>query len=242
MPVHYAGHPADMKKIMAIARKYNLRVIEDSCQAVAATTDGRAIGSIGDTGGFSLHPLKNINVWADGGVITTNSKEIYDKLILLRNHGMTNRDEYEIFGYNSRLDTIQAVVGNHLIKDVEKITKQRIANARIYDQELSKLTAITIPPRRKNARYVYHLYIIQAKNRDQLLAYLNKNGIEAKVHYPIPLHLQNCAQYLGYRIGDFPVAEKQAKNIITLPVHQHLTKQQICYVVDAIKAFYRLHK
>src|SRR3989344_7618627 len=115
MPVHYAGHPADMKKIMAIARKYNLRVIEDSCQAVAATTDGRAIGSIGDTGGFSLHPLKNINVWADGGVITTNSKEIYDKLILLRNHGMTNRDEYEIFGYNSRLDTIQAVVGNHLI-------------------------------------------------------------------------------------------------------------------------------
>lgn len=240
MPVHYAGHPAEMKRIMEIARKYHLHVVEDACQAISSTIDGKVTGSFGDTGGFSLHPLKNINVWADGGIITTNSKEICEKLILLRNHGMQNRDEYEIFGYNSRLDSIQAVVGNHLIKDLEKITNKRIENARMYDENLSELkNFVKIPPRRQNVKYVYHLYIIQVRRRDELLAYLNENGIEAKVHYPIPLHLQNCSKHLGYKVGDFPVAEEQAKNIITLPVHQHLSKKHIEYVIDKIKEFYR---
>lgn len=240
LPVHYAGHPAEMGKISELAKKYRLAVVEDACQAISSSIDGKVTGSFGDAGGFSLHPLKNINVWADGGIITTHSKQIYERLRLLRNHGMKNRDEYEIFGYNSRLDTIQAIVGNHIIEELEKITSKKIENAGRYDAALAELPDfVKIPPRRKNVRYVYHLYIIQVKKRDQLLAYLNENGIEAKVHYPIPLHLQNCAKFLGYKTGDFPVAEEQAKNIITLPAHQHLSKKQIEYVIEKIKSFYK---
>lgn len=240
LPVHYAGHPVDMIKILEIAKRHNLYCIEDACQAISAAINGKVTGSFGITGGFSLHPLKNINVWSDGGMITTNSKETYEKLLLLRNHGMKNRDEYSIFGYNSRLDTVQAAVGLHLIKDLKKITNKRIENASYYDQAFSELKEfITVPPRRENAKYVFHLYIIQVKDRDKLLSFLNKQGIEAKVHYPIPLHLQECSKTLGYKPGDFPVAEAQAKNIITLPVHQHLTKKQIFYCIEQIKRFYK---
>ena len=143
MPVHYAGHPADMAKVLAIAKKHSLRVVEDACQGICSAIDGKVTGSFGDAGGFSLHPLKNINVWSDGGIITTNSEEMYRKLILLRNHGMANRDEYEIFGYNSRLDTVQAVVGLHIIKDLEKITRRRIENARAYDTGLADIRQIS---------------------------------------------------------------------------------------------------
>ncbi|MBI2118154.1 MAG: DegT/DnrJ/EryC1/StrS family aminotransferase [Elusimicrobia bacterium] len=240
LPVHYAGHPVDMIRILRIAKRHNLYVIEDACQAISAAINGKVTGSFGITGGFSLHPLKNINVWSDGGIITTNSKETYEKLLLLRNHGMKNRDEYSIFGYNSRLDTVQAAVGLSLIKDLKKITDKRIENASLYDQAFSELKEfITVPPRRKNAKYVFHLYIIQVKDRDQLLSFLNSQGIEAKVHYPIPLHLQECSKSLGYKPGDFPMAETQAKNIITLPVHQHLSKKQILYCIDQVKKFYK---
>jgi len=239
MPVHYAGHPADMPRILEIAKKHSLVVVEDACQGISSEINGKKTGSFGVTGGFSLHPLKNINVWSDGGIVTTNSEEIYQKLLLLRNHGMKNRDEYECFGYNSRLDTVQAVVGLHIIKQLEKITNMKIRHAEMFDQAFAGMPEITVPPRRKNVRYVYHLYIVQAKNRDGLLAYLNQNGIEAKVHYPVPLHLQNCCKYLGYQPGIFPVAEAQAKNMITLPGHQHLSDQQIRYVIDHVKKFYK---
>ncbi|MBI3012955.1 MAG: DegT/DnrJ/EryC1/StrS family aminotransferase [Elusimicrobia bacterium] len=239
LPVHYAGHPADMPRILKIASKYGLPVVEDACQGISSTIGGKTVGSFGISGGFSLHPLKNINVWSDGGVITTNSKEMAEKLRLLRNHGMKNRDEYSIFGYNSRLDSVQAVVGLHVIKDLEKITNAKIKHAGMYDKAFSELQdAITLPPRRKNVRYVYHLYIIQARNRDNLMSALNAKGIEAKVHYPIPLHLQECCKSLGYKAGDFPVAESQAKNIITLPGHQHLTDSQIEYVIEQVRKFY----
>lgn len=238
MPVHYAGHPVDMAEVMKIAKKHKLFVVEDACQGISASIDGKTVGSIGDTGAFSLHPLKNINVWSDGGIITTNSEATYKKLRLLRNHGMKNRDEYSMFGYNSRLDTLQAVVGLHLIKTEKAITKARITNAALYDKGLKDIPEITLPPRRKNARYVYHLYIIQAVDRDDLLKYLQDAGIEAKVHYPMPLHLQECSKHLGYKKGDFPVAEAQAKSIITLPAHQHLTRAQIDFVIKKIRQYY----
>ena len=238
MPVHYAGHPADMPRILGIARRHDLHVVEDACQGISSAIDGKVCGSFGEAAGFSLHPLKNINVWSDAGIITTNSEEICGKLRLLRNHGMKNRDEYEFFGYNSRLDTVQAAVGLHIIKQLEKITRKKIEHAGMYDKALSGLPEVTIPPRRKNVRYVYHLYIVQVADRDGLLRYLNGNGIEAKVHYPVPLHLQNCSKHLGYRTGDFPVAEEQAKNIITLPAHQHLSDKQIQFVIEKIRKFY----
>ncbi len=191
MPVHYAGHPADMPSIMLIAEKHGLPVIEDSCQAITASIDNKCVGTFGATGGFSLHPLKNLNVWGDGGIIVTDSKKLLDKLTLLRNHGLKGRDEVQIFGYNSRLDSLQAIVGNCLIKDIEKITEKRIKWANKIDKGLADLKDyVTIPERKKNSRYVYHLYMLMVKDRDNLLSYLINNRIEAKVHYPIPLHLQ----------------------------------------------------
>ena len=239
IPVHYAGHPADMIEVMDIAKKHRLMVIEDACQAISAAIDNQCVGTFGLTGCFSLHPLKNLNVWGDGGVIVTNSEEIRDRLLLLRNHGLKNRNVVEIFGYNSRLDSLQAIVGNHLIKDIHKITERRIKWAQKLDTSLRMLDGfITIPKRRANKRYVYHLYMIMAKDRDKLLSYLLENAIEAKIHYPIPLHLQPAATSLGYKEGDFPMTESQCKSIITLPVHQHLKEEQIDYIIEKIKEFY----
>ena len=240
MPVHYAGHPADMPSIMSIAEKHGLPVIEDSCQAITAAIDNKCVGTFGVTGGFSLHPLKNLNVWGDGGIIVTNSSELRDELILLRNHGLKNRDEIQIFGYNSRLDSLQAIVGNHLINDIEDITETRIKWANKIDKGFADLKGyITIPKRKKNSRYVYHLYMLMVKDRDKLLSYLIKNGIEAKVHYPIPLHLQEVARPFGYKEGDFPVSEAQSKSIITFPGHQHLTEEQVDYMIEKVKEFYQ---
>lgn len=239
LPVHYTGCPADMPSIMAVAGRYNLPVVEDACQSILAGINGRNCGTLGISGAFSLHPLKNLNVWGDGGIVVTNSKEIYEKILLLRNHGLKGRDEAEVFGYNSRLDTIQAIVGNYLIKQVEWITNKRIENAERYDAAFKKLSNfIKLPPRRKGIKHVYHLYIFYAENRNGLLDHLIKNGVEAKVHYPIPLHLQNAAAFLGYKKGDFPVCESQCESIITLPVHQHLRDEEISYVIEKVKEFY----
>ncbi len=239
MPVHYAGHPADMPAILALADKHGLSVIEDACQAISAAIGGRCVGTFGTAGGFSLHPLKNLNVWGDGGVIVTNSDTMHEKLVLLRNHGLKNRDEVVIFGYNSRLDSLQAIVGKHLIRDMEGITATRIRWADKIDRALSDLAPfITIPERKPDRRYVYHLYMLMVQDRDTLLAHLVEHGIEAKVHYPIPVHLQEAAAYLGYRKGDFPETERQAGEIITLPVHQHLTEEQVDYMIETIRGFY----
>ncbi len=239
IPVHLTGNPADMPKIMAIADRHHLYVIEDACQAISASIDGQAVGSFGIMGCFSLHPLKNLNVWGDGGVIVTNSKELFDRIMLLRNHGLKDRDECVVFAYNSRLDTLQAMVANRLMNDLDDITNTRIRNARIYDDALSELgDYVTLPPRKGNVTQVFHTYVIQVKDRDRLHQHLLENGIEAKIHYPIPIHLQEASEYLGYKEGDFPVCEAQARSIISLPVHQHLTDDQLAYVIDEMRRFY----
>jgi len=240
LPVHYAGQPAKMKAVMEIASRHRLPVVEDACQAITAAINGTLVSNFGVAAGFSLHPLKNLNVWGDGGVIVTNSQELDRTLRLLRNHGLKNRDEVEIFGYNCRLDTLQAIVGNHLIRDTEAITAVRIKNAFALDAGLVPLVPRGRLPRRlPNERHVFHLYMFEADDRDRLLAFLHEREIEAKVHYPVPLHLQPAGRRLGYKDGDFPIAEKQAKRIITLPVHQHLTRDQVQFMVDSVTAFYR---
>lgn len=239
LPVHLTGNPADMIKILEIAGKYDMNVIEDAAQAVTASMDGQPVGSFGDAGCFSLHPLKNLNVCGDGGVLTTRSSEIYEKLMLLRNHGLKNRDEIEFFGYNSRLDTIQATIATYVMKNLHSITSKRIRNAKLYDDGLKDLYSfVTLPPRRENVVQVFHTYIIQVNDRSALISYLNKNGVETKIHYPIPIHLQKpCIKY-GYRKGDFPICEEQAERIISLPVHQYIDEEQILYVVELLKKFY----
>lgn len=239
IPVHLTGNPAAMPRILEIASRYGLHVIEDAAQAIGAAIDGRPVGSWGIAAEFSLHPLKNLNVWGDGGVVVTNSEELARTVRLLRNHGLKNRDEVEMFGYNSRLDTLQAIVACHLMGKLDGITNARIRNAQAYDAALSELSRdITLPPRRPNVRQVYHTHVIQARDRDRLKAFLAERGIETKVHYPIPIHLQPAATHLGYRAGAFPVCEAQARYILTLPVHQDLTDKQVDYVCQSIKDFY----
>jgi dTDP-3-amino-2,3,6-trideoxy-4-keto-D-glucose/dTDP-3-amino-3,4,6-trideoxy-alpha-D-glucose/dTDP-2,6-dideoxy-D-kanosamine transaminase len=240
VPVHYTGNVADMPAITDIARKYNLHVVEDACQSIGAALNGMPVGSWGATACFSLHPLKNLNVWGDGGVIVTRSEELVQRLRLFRNHGLVGRDEVEMFGCNSRLDTLQAVIGNRLIQEVEFITSQRIANATFYDEAFSQMRDdVLVPPRRPGVKHVFHLYMLRVKDRDGLLNFLQQSGIDARIHYPIPVHLQKAAQYLGYKAGDFPVSERDSKNIVTLPAHQHLSADELGFVVEKVAEFYR---
>ena len=239
LPVHLTGNPADMPRIMAIAKRHKLLVIEDAAQAILAKIDGKHAGSWGETACFSLHPLKNLNVWGDGGIIVTRSAELCRKLKLFRNHGMKTRDQIEMFAHNSRLDSLQAVIGNRLINEVEEITRKRIVNARQYDEAFKDLKEyIIVPLRKSNVQQVYHTYVLRVKNRDALLGFLIEHGIRAKIHYPIPVHLQEAAAYLGYKEGDFPVCEEDARRIISLPVHQHLSGGQTAYVIDCVREFY----
>ena len=240
VPVHYTGNMADMPVIMQIAEKYNLVVVEDACQAVMASINEKIVGSWGRTAAFSLHPLKNLNVWADGGVVVTHSKDLAEKLRLYRNHGLIDRNAVEFFGINCRLDAIQAVVGNRLIGQAADITQKRIENAKMYDEAFADLEVfVDIPRRRPGVHHVFHLYILRVERRDALLTFLHEQGIQGKVHYPIPVHLQQAARHLNYQKGDFPVAEAHSRKAITLPCHQHLTEDEIDYVIEKVREFYR---
>ena len=240
MPVHYTGNVPDMPAIAKIARRRGLFIVEDACQSIGAAVDGVRVGGWGAAAAFSLHPLKNLNVWGDAGMIVTRSKSLAGKLRLWRNHGLSSRDEVALFGFNSRMDSLQAVIGNRLIGSAPEITRRRIANAAYLDRELSTLAPdIAVPARRPGVKHVYHLYIVRARRRDALLAWLNARGVEAKIHYPIPVHLQKAARPLGYKRGDFPKSERDCKDIITLPAHQHLTAAELAYEVSQVRAFYR---
>ncbi len=239
VPVHFTGYMTDMVELKKIAKKYDLPIVEDACQSILASINNKNAGTWGDFGAFSLHPLKNINVWSDGGIITTNNYKFYNQLRLLRNHGLIDRDTVKICGYNSRLDTFQAVVGNWLLPKAKQIANQRIKNANYYDKEFSKIKEISIPPRIKNNKIVYHLYIIFAKNRDALLKFCISKGIEAKVHYPIPIYRQQALNFLGHKKGDFPVSDIHTKKIITFPCDQHKTKKELDYVIKTVKSFYK---
>ena len=239
VPVHFTGYMTNMRKLAPLAESLGLPVVEDACQSILGAIDGKNAGTWGLSGAFSLHPLKNLNVWSDGGLIVTNDDELAGKLRLLRNHGLSDRDTVSIMGCNSRLDTLQAVVGNWLIPKTEEIANRRIENAAFYDRELGKLSQISIPPRPEGFKIVYHLYIVFAEERDALLQHCIDNGIEAKVHYPIPIYRQPALEFLGHKAGDFPVSDAHTKSIITFPCDQHLSQEELNYVVDTVKAFYQ---
>lgn len=240
VPVHYTGNMVNMPELMRIAARRNLTVVEDACQAITASFDGQYPGSWGEAACFSLHPLKNLNVWGDAGVVVTRSDSLDRKLRLFRNHGLINRDEAQFFGHNSRLDSLQAVIGNRLIGITDEITRKRIENARFLDEALAELKDfVQVPHRPGNIKHVYHLYVIRVKRRDDLLRHLHERQIEAKVHYPIPLHLQPASASLGYKSGDFPVAEADSRSIITLPAHPYLTGSELDYMAGAIREFYK---
>ncbi len=239
MPVWFTGNAPDMDTILSIANKYDLIVIEDSCTAINAAYKNKHAGSFGITGTFSFHPLKNLNVWSDGGMIVTSDDSLNEKLRMLRNYGLKSRDEVEMFGYNSRLDTLQAVVALRLLDDVQYYTDRRIMIANTYDRAFSQIPRIDIPPRHEHIRHVYHLYMIRVNDRDNLVRYCVDRGVEAKIHYPIPLPYQNCSNHLGYKPGDFPKTERDCGTIITLPAHPYLTDDEINYTIETILSFYK---
>jgi len=238
MPVQFTGEVADMPRIMAIAGRHGLPVVEDACQGILSEYEGRKSGSWGRAAGFSLHPLKNLNVWGDGGVIVTNDDAMERSLRLLRNHGLKSRDEVAVLGCNSRLDTLQAVVGNWLIGQTGTITERRIANGAYYDAAFSGIPGLRVPPRRPQVKRVFHLYMVFAERRDALLAHCLAHGISAKVHYPIPLYQQEGLKPLGYAPGTFPVTDRHAREVISFPVDQHLTRDQQDQVIDVVRSFY----
>ena len=240
MPVHWAGRPCEMEKIYSIAKKYKLYVVQDSAHVIGARYKKKHLVNFGDACTYSMHPLKNLNVWGDGGFIVTNKKKLANKLYLIRNHGLKDRNTCKVFGYNSRLDTIQATVANYKMKKkLDNITNKRIKNSKMLDKLLSKNKNITTVKRFKHLKEVFHLYHINVKKRDALQKYLLNHDIDAKVHYPIPVHLQPAAKFLKYKKGDFPVSERMASTSLSLPVHEFISKRHIEYMSKAINNFYK---
>jgi dTDP-4-amino-4,6-dideoxygalactose transaminase len=239
VPVHLTGRPARMPELGEIAQRHGLLVIEDAAQAVGARLGGRSVGSFGDAGAFSLHPLKTLGACGDGGVVTTDSQELYRRLKLLRNHGLRSRDDCAQWAPNSRLDTLQAAILLVKLDYLEEWTEIRRANARRYIEGLADLSEIVVPRERPDERAVYHTFVVLAERREELREHLTERGIGTQVHYPTPIHLLMAARELGYRRGDFPVAERQSEQILSLPVHHALQAADIDYVCEAIREFYR---
>jgi len=241
LPVHWTGRPADMAAIGAIAQKYRLVVIEDCAQAVAAQYRGGHVGSFGDAGCFSLHPLKTLNACGDGGVLTVQTQSMHEKILALRDNGFNSRRESIYWSNNSRLDTIHAAMLLVKLEYLEGWTQARRANARFYQKHLKGLPQVHLPPADENGmRAVYHTFIIQADQRDELQAFLADKGIGTKVHYATPIHLQPMARDLKYTKGSLPVTEAQAQKILSLPVSQSLQPEMLEYIVNTIKDFYKL--
>ena len=238
MPVHWSGRPCEMDVIESVAEKHGIPVVIDACHAICAAYKGRKVGELGTTSCFSFHPLKNLNVWGDGGIVTTNSTHIANQLRLLRNHGLVSRDRCQVFAYNSRLDTIQAVIARHMLCKIAHITESRIANAAYFDAQLAGMAGIKLPERRADIREVFHLYSVLCEDRDSLQRFLLGRGIDAKVHYPTPMHLQPAAAFLGHQVGDFPTTEKICGQTLSLPVHEFISKEQQDHVIACVKDFY----
>lgn len=238
MPVQLVGNVLDMPRLQAIAEKRGLPVVEDACQSLFGEWQGRRAGTFGIAAGFSMHPLKIINVWGDAGLVVTNDDEMNRKCRLLRNHGLRNRDEMEMLGFNTRLDSIQAVVGKRMLPLVPDWVERRIKNAAHYDRAFAQINGVRIPPRDPNCKSVYLLYILFAERRDELLAHCLANGIDAKVHYPTPLYRQDALRHLGYEKGAFPVTDRHAREMITFPVDQYLGTADLDQVVSVVRSFY----
>lgn len=239
LPVHWTGRPCDMAAITAIAKKHKLAVIEDCAQAVCAEYRGQKVGSFGDAGCFSLHPLKTLNACGDGGILTTNNKDLYEKILALRDNGFYQRNACIYWSNNSRLDTIHAAMLLVKMDHLEEWTQSRRANAYFYQKHLKNIPQVLVPPDEKDMRAVYHTFIIQAERRDELQAFLSEKGVGTKVHYAVPIHLQPVAKELGYKKGSLPVTERQADRALSLPVSQSLQPEMLEYIVNTIKDFYQ---
>jgi dTDP-4-amino-4,6-dideoxygalactose transaminase len=241
IPVHLYGQMADMDPLMQIARRYQLRVIEDAAQAIGSEyPHNRRAGSLGDIGCFSFFPTKNLGGFGDSGLCTANDPQIAETLEILRVHGGKPKYYHSVIGGNFRLDEIQAAVLNVKLKHLDAWTAGRQRNAAYYDRAFAaaKLEGqVTTPVALPGYRHIYNQYCIRVPQRDRLRAYLTECGIGTEIYYPVPLHLQKCFEYLGYRAGDLPESEKAANETLALPIYPELTSEQLQHVVDSIERF-----
>lgn len=241
IPVHLYGQCADMDRIMKVARKYRIAVIEDAAQSIGAGYKGKRAGAIGDLGCFSFYPTKNLGCFGDGGMVTTNNAKLADRVKMLRVHGSRVRYYHDEVGANSRLDEIQAAILRVKLKRLDTWSAGREKNAKRYDSLFAKANikgVLDTPKISEGCVSVYNQYVIRVKKRDELRAYLSAAGIGSEVYYPLPLHLQKCFKGLGYRKGDFPVSEKAAKEVLALPIYPELSPAAIKHVVATIAGFY----
>ncbi|MEA1948779.1 MAG: DegT/DnrJ/EryC1/StrS family aminotransferase [Thermodesulfobacteriota bacterium] len=243
IPVHLYGQCADMDPILKIAKEYNLFVIEDAAQAIGAEYRGQRAGSMGDFGCFSFFPSKNLGAFGDGGMVTTDSDELYEKLRVLRVHGSHPKYYHKLAGGNFRLDAFQAAVVSVKLKHLDKWTKARQENARKYRELFagSGIDDVIKLPVEKEDRHIYNQFVICVTDkRDDLRLFLNELGVGTEIYYPIPMHLQECFLDLNYKKGDFPVAEHAALHTLALPIYPELSDDQLAYVVEKIKAFFEI--
>jgi dTDP-4-amino-4,6-dideoxygalactose transaminase len=236
IPVHLYGHPAEMDPILAIARKHGVKVIEDNAQGFGAEYLGRKTGTMGDIGCLSFFPTKNLGAYGDGGAVTTNDPTLAERMRMLRTHGWKKKYYSEEVGYNSRLDALQAAILQAKFPHLDSWNEKRRELSKRYTDHLAPLEIVT-PVEREWAKHVYHLYIIRSEKRDELQAFLKQKGIASEVYYPIPPHLSVPCKKFGYKEGDFPHAEKAAKETLALPLYPELTLDQQDEVIAAVKEF-----
>ncbi len=235
IPVHIYGQAADLDEILKLARAHDIKVIEDAAQAHGARYKNQKIGSLGDMGCFSFYPTKGLGAFGDAGMVVTNNQGFYDKLLMLRDYGRAGRYHHKIKGFNSRLDTLQAVVLLAKLKHLDDWNKMRQKHAAYYCELLGKSNGIQTPTLRIDRSHVFQTFAVRIRDRDRVCEAMQKKGIEVLIHYPIPLHLQEAYYELGHKRGDFPVSERVADEVLSLPMFPHISKKQIESVCEALR-------
>ena len=236
IPVHLFGQTADMDPILEIARQHGLPVVEDACQAHGAQYKGRLAGSMGVAGCFSFYPGKNLGAYGEAGAVVTNDQELAGKIKVLREHGQPKKYIHSVIGWNARMDGIQGAVLSVKLKYLSAANDARRSNARLYNELLAGERLVVLPTEASYSKHVYHLYVIQTARRDELIQLLGAKGIACGIHYPVPLHLQEAYASLGLAKGAFPVAEQSAEKFVSLPMFPELSREQITFVCDELKA------
>jgi len=237
IPVHLYGHMADMDRIIEIARAHGVIVVEDACQAHGAEYKGRRAGTIGDVGCFSFYPGKNLGAYGEAGAIVTNNSELAEKLRMFRDHGQAKKYYHSVVGWNGRMDGMQAAVLSVKLNYLAAWNEARRTNAQVYNELLANTEGLIIPAEADYARHIYHIYAIRAQNRGALMSALAQKDIACGIHYPLPIHLQEAYRFLGHQDGSFPITERCAQELVSLPMFAELTREQIEKVCQEIRSF-----
>lgn len=236
MPVHLYGQPANMDEILAIAKEKDIKVIEDAAQSHGAVYKGKKVGSLGDIACFSFYPTKSLGAFGDGGIVVTSSEDVSEKVKMLRDYGRVGRYDHKVKGFNSRLDTVQAVILSAKLAFLDEWNKMRQENAAHYCELLKDIDGVVTPLIKEDRTHVFQTFAVRVQNRDEVLEKMKEKGIGVLIHYPICVHMQEAYKDAGYNKGDFPIAEKLADEVLSLPMFPHMQKEQVEYVCESLKS------